>query len=212
MHVRSVWDRLPWPWDNAWWPVRKGRTGLTDPRPPAPTMWEESFDEAVAFEADAVLRDAALEGSDVVGAWHRRRGERRSLPAFSPAVRHAVRVAIHDAACRGVDHADPQHLLIGPLSQPESAANRLLREWRIPEHPSKDRVVRTDPGYHEKGAQSTWAAPQLTFWRVSPVARLKLWRWPWRTAVWLLVRRPLPLPRRPLRASDPAAHRGRRHA
>jgi hypothetical protein len=57
-HVRCVWDRLPSPWQRAWRPVRKGKTGLTDPQPPPRTVWEYTFDEEVAFEADAVLRDS----------------------------------------------------------------------------------------------------------------------------------------------------------
>lgn len=192
--VRSVWDQLPPPGHRKWRPVRKGRTGLTDPELPPWTMWEDAFDEEVAFEADAVLRDAAFVGSDVVRARRHRRGESPPLPAFSPAVRYAVYEAIHEAARRGVEHAGPAHLLVGLVALRTSAAYQLLAEWRAPAHVPLERMARADPGYYlEDGALSMWAVGSLTFLRVLPAPGPRLWRWPWRAVVWLLgmqVRRP----------------------
>jgi Clp amino terminal domain, pathogenicity island component len=193
VHVRCVWDRVPSPWHKAWRPVRKGRTGLTDPQPPARTVWRDAFDEEVAFEADAVLRDASFDGSETVRARYRRRSELPPMPAFSPAVRHAVYEAIHEAARKGVEHAGPQHLLVGLLALPDSAAYRMLHEWWVPGHASLKQIVRADLSYHENGNSSEWAVGGLTFMRVLPATGPRLWRWPWRTAVWLLekqVRRP----------------------
>jgi len=192
VHVRSVWDRLPPPWGRAWRPVRKGRTGLTDPQPPVRTVWVVAFDEEVAFEADAVLREAAFDGSDILRARYRRRSEPPPLPVFSPAVRHAVYEAIHEATRRGIKHAGPQHLLAGLLALPDSAAGRLLEEWWVPGHASLEQIARADRGDIEDDAPSTWVL-SLTFWRVLPAAGPRLWRWPWRALVWQvgrLLRRP----------------------
>jgi Clp amino terminal domain, pathogenicity island component len=115
------------------------------------------------------------------------------LPAFSPAVRHAVFEAVHEAARRGVEHAGPQHLLVALLALPDSVAYRMLHEWWVPGYASLDRIVRADPSYHRNGTTSEWAVGALTFWRVLPAAGPRLLRWPWRAAVWLLgmrVRRP----------------------
>jgi hypothetical protein len=152
-------------------------------------VWEDSFDEEVAFEVDAVLRDAAFDGSDRVRA-HHHRSELLPLPAFSPAVRHAVYEAIHEAARGGVGHVGPQHLLAALLALPGSTACRLLHEWKVPDYASLGQAVRTDPTYRcEDGARSTWAVSQLTLWRVLPAAGPRLPRWPWHAAVRLLERR-----------------------
>src|SRR5690606_42034028 len=51
------------------------------------------------------------------------------ISAFSPAVRVAVYEAIREASWWGVEHARPEHLLVGLLSVPDSAASRLLSGW-----------------------------------------------------------------------------------
>jgi ATP-dependent Clp protease ATP-binding subunit ClpA len=157
-------------------------------------MWKDSVDEEMAFETDAVLRDAAFQGADIVRARYRRGGELPPLPTFSDAVRHAVYEAIKEAAARGVKHAGPAHLLTGLLALPDSAACRWLLQWWGPDaRASLVSSVLADPAYRQDGERSTWAVAQLTFLRVLPAVGPRLWRWPWRAAIWLLgmqVRRP----------------------
>lgn len=191
--VRSVWERIPPPWAKAWQPVREGRPGIGDASPPARTTWEEAFDEEVTFEAEAVLRDAAYFGSERVRSRHRnihssnrRRRQPPSLPEFSPAVRHAVYEAIHEAARLGLTHAGPAHLLASLVAAPGNAAHRLLSRWRILGHPTLDQKLRYSPAYQDDGAPSTWAVQALRASRVLPSRGPWLLRWPWRATVRVL--------------------------
>jgi hypothetical protein len=194
--VRSVWQQIPPPWGRAWRPVRDGLSDLTDAAPAQPTTWEEAFDEQVGFEADAVLRDAAYFGSQRVRSRHRRARKPPPLPRFSPAVRHAVYEAIHEAARLGVAHAGPAHLLASLVAPPGNAAHRLLLSWRVLGYPTLDQRLRYSPAYQDNGTASSWAVRALRVARVLPARGPRLLRWPWRAAVGLLSAVKLRLPYR----------------
>lgn len=191
--VRSVWKQIPPPWAKKWHPVWEGQS-MTDAAAPARTTWEEAFDEEVAFEADAVLRDAAFYGSERVRAKHRRSRKPPTLPEFSPAVRHAVYEAIHEAARLGLSHAGPPHLLVSLIAPPGNAAHRLLDRWRVLGHPTMDQKLRYSPGYHDNGKPSAWAVPALRVARVlpsrGPWLLRQLWRMMLRLMSGLKLRRP----------------------
>ena len=173
-HTSALWA----PWGRS----RMGRPGRTDPAPPQPSRVQAQFDDDVAAETAAVLRVAAFRGSDVVRA----RGRRASLPTFSPAVEHAVYEAIHEAALRGVERAGPQHLVLGLLSVPGGAANRLLeRLWVAGQPPLADQI-RVESVYRKGGTPSEWAVDNLTFWGALPAPGPRWRRRPWRVGVQLL--------------------------
>jgi hypothetical protein len=80
---------LPHALHRLWRPVRKGRAGLTDPRP-STVLHEVFLAEDVRFEADAVLRQAAFAGSSSVRVRSDREGVRPSFPASLPATRRPL--------------------------------------------------------------------------------------------------------------------------
>jgi len=166
----------------AWNRARMGRPGRGDPLPPRPSRIQAQFDDDVAAETAAVLRVAAFRGSDVV----RTRGRRTSLPTFSPAVEYAVYEAIHEAARRGVERAGPQHLVLGLVSVPGGAANRLLERVWATGHASLGDQIRVDSVYRKGGTPSQWAVDNLTFWGVLPALGSRWRRRPWRVGVQLL--------------------------
>ena len=96
--VRSAWKQIPPPWSKAWQPAwRAAHPAMTDAAAPSRTTWEEAFDEEVAFEADAVLRDAAFFGSERVrcqatgAAANRRRCPSSRRPCATPYMRRSTR-------------------------------------------------------------------------------------------------------------------------
>lgn len=178
---------LPLPLAKEWRPIRRGKTRLTDPQPPS-TEWETHFGDEVAFEAAAVLGQAAFRGSDIVRSF---KGKivGTALPVFSPAVRYAVHDAIARAARQDLDHeiqrAEPPHLVLAMLALHDSLAARLLNQWEWVPH----RELQTALGdlTHKAGASpAQWAIVFLTFMRVLPAAGPRRWRGPGHVPVWLL--------------------------
>ncbi|GAA5198185.1 hypothetical protein GCM10023322_70990 [Rugosimonospora acidiphila] len=186
LHVRCVEGTLPYSWEKVWRPVRKGQAGLTDPDPPVRKR-PGTPDGGAALRVDGVLREAAVNELRSMLARRYRRKDPLPLPAFSPAVRYAVYEAMEEAARAGVQHARAEHLLVGLLALPDSAACRLLSQWRIAEPDSLDRIVRADRAFSsEDEPQPNRAVTQLAFWQVLPASEQR--RWPWRALMWLVWR------------------------
>jgi hypothetical protein len=172
--------------------VRNGRSGRDDPAPPDRTRFTPPFDAAVAVAAERALRLAAYQGSDRA---RRRPGKhRRRLPAYSPAVRHAVYEAIHDAGRAGVRQAGPRHLLVAVLRLPDGAAERFVEDWPGSNLTRVLVALRGSDSYRREMAPHELRVGMLKFWRVLPATAPRGLELPWRALVrlldWVLLRHP----------------------
>ncbi|HEX5542388.1 MAG TPA: hypothetical protein VFX60_12655 [Micromonospora sp.] len=142
MRSQVLARQLPHIFGPSWRPVWRGRSGLTDPEPPATSRFTPAFDKEIALQTDAVLRLAAYDGSQ--SALQRARYTRcpPRLPTFSPAVRYAVFTGLQEAGRSGLRHVGMLHLIVGLLSVPGGAAGWIMRHlthanWR----PGRARLV-----------------------------------------------------------------------
>lgn len=177
---------LPLPFTKVWRPVRRGKTGLSDPQPPS-TEWETHFGEEVAFEAAAVLGQAVFRGTDVLRSKGKIVGT--ALPVFSPAVRYAVHDAIARAARQDADdeiqRAEPRHLVLAMLALHDSLAARLLKQWEWVSQQELQTAL-GDANHRAGASPADWAIVFLIYMGVLPAAHPRRRRGPGQVPVWLL--------------------------
>lgn len=162
--------------------------GLVDPDPPEPTRLYPTFDDEVAFEAAAALRQAVCLDAGNPRPLHRRARRVRPAPVFSPGVRWAAYEALHEARRCGIRHARPEHLVLGLLALPGGAARQLLARWSVIEAERLTRQIRAHPAYRTNGEPSQWGVVMLTAVRaLRPDRDPAIWRWPWRLTLMLLL-------------------------
>lgn len=139
--------RLPLLWQRTFRPIRSGGRGHDDPQPQPRPPAGSAFDDDVAVEVDMLLRQAAFTGANDPTPLR----SRRPSPVFSPAVRHAVYEAVHEASRDHLVFVGRRRLLVALLAIRDSPARELMAQWCPDGHLLLATRIRTAPTYHRDG-------------------------------------------------------------